>query len=183
MLCIFDLKKGLWYHQFCNITCETRFVWVWNLHDAIILKQAGTGPSRCHIQGSKIAKGRQSFKVFSSTALKNFLKKVSQRQKKIEGIFRPFGIFLYPVCRKTQKNEGWTLWDFFPKKVSQCRKKLKGIVCYAGNFLVLFPGPTGEIWNFVELLVELFWLVQVVLKKHWRKAMTIVDSFLKKSAD
>ena len=32
-------------------------------------KQAGTGPSRRHIQGSKIAKGHQSSKVFSSTAL------------------------------------------------------------------------------------------------------------------
>ena len=42
---------------------------------------------------------------------------------------------------------------FFRKKVSQCRKKTErgdplvssGIVCYAGNFLVLFPGPTGDI--------------------------------------
>ena len=38
----------------------------------VIKKQAGTGPSRRHIQGSKIAKGHQSFKVFSSTALKKF---------------------------------------------------------------------------------------------------------------
>ena len=36
------------------------------------LKQAGSGPSRRHIQGSKIAKGHQSFKVFSSTAPKTF---------------------------------------------------------------------------------------------------------------
>ena len=71
-----------------------QFVW--------IEKQAGTGPSRRHIQGSKIAKGHQSVKVFSSTALKYFLKKVSQRRKKIER--GPFGIFLCPVCRKTQKN-------------------------------------------------------------------------------
>ena len=34
--------------------------------------------------------------------------------------------------------------------------------------------------KFVELLVELFGSLQVYRKKHWRKAMTIVDSFLKK---
>ena len=33
------------------------------------------------------------------------------------------------------------------------------------NFLVQLPGPTGEVWNFVELLVELFWSLQVVFKK------------------
>ena len=48
-----------------------------------------------------------------------------------------------------------------PKKTE---KVLSGILCYARKFLVLFPGPTGEIWNFVELLVELFWSVQVVKK-------------------
>ena len=47
----------------------------------LLYKQAGTGPSRRHIQGSKIAKGHQSFKVFSSTALKIFFEKVSQRRK------------------------------------------------------------------------------------------------------
>ena len=86
------------------------------------MKQARTGPSRRHIQGSKIAKGHQSFKVFFSTAQNFFLKKVSQRRKKLKGGTLwdfsipslsqnpkklkggPFGIFLYPVCRKTQKN-------------------------------------------------------------------------------
>ena len=91
----------------------------------LIDKQAGTGPSRRHIQGSKITKGYQSFKVFSSTALKFFLKKVSKRRKKLKG--GPFGIFLYPVCRKTQKIEGGPFGEFFfGKKVSECRKKLKG---------------------------------------------------------
>ena len=45
----------------------------------LLKEQAGTGRSRRHIQGSKIAKGHQSFKVFSSSALNFFLKKVSQR--------------------------------------------------------------------------------------------------------
>ena len=86
------------------------------------MKQAGTGPSRRHIQGSKIAKGHQSFKVFSSTALKKFLKKVSRRRKKLKG--GPFGIFLYPVCRKTQKqlNEGPFGEIFFPKKSRKAKK-------------------------------------------------------------
>ena len=53
--------------------------------NAFHIKQAGTGPRRRHIQGSKIAKGLQSFKVFSSTALNFFLKKVSQRRKKLKG--------------------------------------------------------------------------------------------------
>ena len=44
-------------------------------------EQAGTGPSRRHIQGSKIAKGHQSFKVFSSTALKIFKKKSHNAEK------------------------------------------------------------------------------------------------------
>ena len=32
-------------------------------------------------------------------------------------------------------------------------------------------------------MIELFWSLQVYRKKHWRKAMTIADSFLKQSAD
>ena len=68
-------------------------------------QQAGTGPCRRHIQGSKKAKGHQSFKVFSSTALKFFLKKVSQRRKKMKG---------------------GTLWDFSVPSLSQNPKKLKG---------------------------------------------------------
>ena len=55
-----------------------------------------------------------------------------------------------------------------------------GIVCYAGNLFGSIPWANRYILasseNFVELLVELFWSVQVVLKKHRRKAMTIVDS-------
>ena len=51
------------------------------------------------------------------------------------------------------------------------------------TFLVQFPGPTGIFQNFVELLVELFWSLQLFEKKHYRKAMTIVDFLVKKSAD
>ena len=105
---------------------------------------------RIEQQGSKIAKGHQSFKVFSSTALKFFLKSLTA--PKIER-GDPLGFFYTQSVAKPKKNEGGTLWgNFFSGKKSQCRKKLKGdplvssgIVCYAGNFLVLFPGPTGEI--------------------------------------
>ena len=45
------------------------------------MKQAGTASSRRHIQGSKIAKRHQSFKVFSSTALNFFLKKSHNAEK------------------------------------------------------------------------------------------------------
>ena len=45
-----------------------------------------------------------------------------------------------------------------------------GIVCYAGNLFGSVPWANRYILasseSFVELLVELFWSVQVVLKKH-----------------
>ena len=61
------------------------------------------------------------------------------------------------------------------KKGAQCRKKLKGdpsvssgIVCYAGNVFgsVLWANRynLASSQTFVELLVELFWSLQVVLK-------------------
>ena len=35
---------------------------------------------------------------------------------------------------------------------------------------LLFPGPTGTILNFVELLVKLFWRLQVYRKKTLTKS-------------
>ena len=52
------------------------------LFDLKYTEQAGTGPSRRHIQGSKIAKGHQSFKVFSSSALNIFFEKSLTTPKK-----------------------------------------------------------------------------------------------------
>ena len=137
---------------------------------------------------SKAQKWQKDIKVskYSFYSTKNcFLKKVSQRRKKWKG--GPFGIFLYPVCRKTEnKIEGGTLWGnfFFRRKSLAMPKKTKrgeplvssGIVCYAGNFLVLFPGPTGEIWNFVKTFGRTILDRSGVWKKNRRKAMTIVDS-------
>ena len=88
---------------------------------------------------------------------------------------------------------GLLLWKKIFEKKSHSAEKMdplvsSGIVCYAGNLFGSVPWANRYILasseNFVELLVELFWSVQVVLKKkHSRKAMTIVDFFLKKSAD
>ena len=76
-----------------------------------------------------------------------------------------------------------------PKKL----KNLSRTVLYATKkkrktFFVLFFGPTDTILrlpsSFLKLLLELFWSLRVYRKqKHRQKVMTIVDSFLKKSAD
>ena len=83
-------------------------------------EQAGTGPSRRHIQGSKIAKRLPSVKYsfLQYSKIENFSKKngpsgapglasaspwrakVSQCRKTERG---PFGIFQHPFCRKTAK--------------------------------------------------------------------------------
>ena len=121
-------------------------------------KQAGTGPSRRHIQGSKIAKRLPSVK-YSFTVLenRNFLKKkffekityskkwtewragarasrgrrakVSQCQK-TERVdpVRFFNIHSVAKHEKIEENKNF----HFREKLSQCRKKLKG----------------GTLWNF-----------------------------------
>ena len=92
------------------------------------MKQAGTGPSRRHIQGSKIAKRLPSVKYFF-TVLENrkfFEKKIFEKitySKKIDRVARrgslasawrakvsqcrktergdPLRVFQHPFCRKT----------------------------------------------------------------------------------
>ena len=76
-----------------------------NLETRKDLKQAGTGPSRRHIQGSKIAKRLPSVK-YSFTVLehRNFLKKIflkKLRTKKIE----PSGAPNVSQCRKTERGD------------------------------------------------------------------------------
>ena len=97
-------------------------------------KQAWNGPSRRHIKGSKLAKGLQNFQVSVN-------------------------------------------WDYFYEvkifeKKSHSAEKMdplvtSGIVCYAGNLFGSVPFDRyilASSDNFVELLVELFWSVKVVLK-------------------
>ena len=62
-------------------------------------------PGPAQVQGSKIAKGHQSFRVFSSTALKTFFEKSLTTPKKLKG---------------------GTLWDFSISSLSQNPKKIEG---------------------------------------------------------
>ena len=177
----------------------------------VFFKQAGNGPSRRHIQVSKIAKGLQNFQVLVNWDYfyEKKIEKSLTMPKKLKG--RTLWDFSTSILlQNSKKLKGRTLWDFstsillqnskkiegglswwkkfFLKKVAQCRKNGPfGLVRYCMLLFGSVPWANRYILasseNFVELLVELFWSVQVVLKKHWRKAMTIVDSFLKKSAD
>ena len=105
-----------------------------------------------------------------------FLKKVPQYRKKTERE-GPLGFFNIHSVAKLQKIEGRPFGGKNLKKVAQCRKNLKGdplvssgIVCHAGNLFGSLPWANrynlASSQNFVELLVELFWSLQVVLKKH-----------------
>ena len=88
-----------------------------------------------------------------------------------------FGIFQHPFCRKTPKTlKGDPLRknNFQEKKSGNAEKTERGtlwsrpVFCYAGNLFGSVPWANRYILasseNFVELLVELFWSVQVVLK-------------------
>ena len=84
-----------------------------------------------------------------------------QNSKKIEG--GPFRgeIFFKESRTVPKKSEAWTFWS---RPVLYVTRE---------TFLIQFLGPTGTFWgflNFVELLVELFWSVQVVLKKTLTKS-------------
>ena len=92
----------------------------------------------------------------------------------------PLGFFNIHSVAKLQKIEGGDPFVgkfFFEKKLHSAEKKSKGgtfrsrpvLYVTRETFLVQFLGPTGTfcgLLNFVELLVELFWSVQVVFKKH-----------------
>ena len=135
-------------------------------------------------QCRKKLKGRTLWDFSTSILLQN--SKKAERKD-------PLGFFNIHSVAKLQKIEGAFRGEkkFFWKKSHSAEKMdpliSSGIVCYAGNLFGSVPWANKYILasseNFVELLVDLFWSVPVVLKKHWRKAMTIVDSFLKKSAD
>ena len=112
---------------------------MWVLNKEVLYQQAGTGPSRRHIQGSKIAKRLPSVK-YSFTVLenrnflrKNFSKKntyskkwtewrakVSQCQKTERGDpLRFFNIHSVAKHEKIEENKNF----HFREKISQCRKK------------------------------------------------------------
>ena len=87
-----------------------------------MVKQAGTGPSRRHIQGSKIAKRLPSVK-YSFTVLenrnflkKNFLKKLHTQKNGPTGALK---------SHNAEKLKGGTLCGFSTSILSQNMKKLK----------------------------------------------------------
>ena len=105
----------------------------------LLYRQAGTGPSRRHIQGSKIAKGLPSVNLqyskiekpkngpsgapgpASASPWRAKEKKMSHNAEKLKG--GPFGVFQHPFCRKTSKNiEGRTLWEKIQKKSRSAEK-------------------------------------------------------------
>ena len=103
-----------------------------------IIEQAGTGPSRRHSQGSKIAKRLPSVKYsfLQYSKIENFSKKtgpsgapgvsqcrVSQCRKTERG--DPLRFFNIHSVAKHEKIEEIKNF-YFRKKISQCRKKLKG---------------------------------------------------------
>ena len=105
--------------------------------DLKCLKQAGTGPSRRHIQGSKIAKRLPSVKysLLQYSKTKNFLKITyskngpsgalkSHNAEKLKG--GPFEVFQHPFCRKTWKKLKKTKISTFGKKSHNAEKTEKG---------------------------------------------------------
>ena len=85
----------------------------------------------------------------------------------------PLGFFnIHSVAKLPKKLKGDPLVGIFLKKV-QCRKNLQGvplvstgIVYYAGNLFGSVPWVNiGVFSKFCKLLIELFWSLQVVLRK------------------
>ena len=112
--------------------------------------------------------------------MKKFFWKSLTMPKKTERV-DPLGVFNIHFVAKHQKIEGGTLWGkfFSRKKVSTPKKTVRGdplvspaMVCYAGKQEKPFWfSSLGQIVQFGAIIfcrtfVELFWSVQVVLKKH-----------------
>ena len=129
-------------------------------------KQAGTGPSRRHIQGSKITKRLPSVKysLLQYSKIENFWKKnfrknyilkkwtewragarakVSQCRKTERGDpLRFFNIHSVAKHEKIEENKNF----HFREKISQCRKKLKGGGAF-GIFQHPFCRKTPKKWR------------------------------------
>ena len=93
--------------------------WCFRIEDFLFLKQAGTGPSRRHVQGSKIAKGLPSVNLQYSKIEKP-KKWTEWHAKRGGGTSEIVNIFVTveggPFGEKTN----------YRKKVSQCRKTERG---------------------------------------------------------
>ena len=124
-----------------------------------LFKQAGNGPSRRHIEGSKIAKGLQNFQVLVNWDYfyeKFFLKKSFTMSKKTER-GDPLGFFNIHSVAKLQKNEGGLSWG---KKFEKSRTVPKKWTLWSPpvlyvtrkTFLVQFLGQTGTFWRLLKIL-------------------------------
>ena len=72
----------------------------------VLEKQAGNGPSRRHIEDSKIAKGLRSVKY-------SFVQYAREEQIENSDFFKKkFEFFWSPVSRIVPKNVKGGLWDF-----------------------------------------------------------------------
>ena len=115
--------------------------------------------SRCR----KKLKGRTLWDFSTSILLQNSIK--TERED-------PLGFFnIHSVAKLQKKLKGGGEKSFFERSHSEEKMDplvSSGIVCYAGNLFGSVPWANRYILasseNFVELLVELFWSVQVVLK-------------------
>ena len=125
-------------------------------------KQAGNGPSRRHIQGSKIAKRLQNFKVLVNwePSYEFFFEKVSQCPKKLKG--RTLWDFSTSILlQNSKKIEGEPFGKInFSKKSLAVPKKMKGGTLWSRSvlyvtletLLVQFLGPTGTFWRLLKIL-------------------------------
>ena len=93
-----------------------------------IFEQAGTGPSRRHIQGSKIAKGLRSVNLqYSKIKKATKMDRVARRSP----LARAPGALKgghFRNCKHFCRSSRGTLWrkNKFSKKVPQCRKTERG---------------------------------------------------------
>ena len=89
-----------------------------------------------------------------------------------------FGIYQHPLCCKIPKKiEGGPFGEKIFRSLAMPKKTERGdplvssgIVGYAGNLFGSVPWANRGNLNFVELLVELFWSLQVCRKKTLTKS-------------
>ena len=116
----------------------------------VMKKQAGTGPSRRHTQGSKIAKRHPSVKYsfLQYSKIENFSKKNKLKKNGPSGALK---------SHNAKKLKGGTLRGFSTSILSQNIKKMQGgpfgLARYGmlrgktgKTFLVRFARPNSAIW-------------------------------------
>ena len=125
-----------------------------------IIQQAGTGPSRRHIQGSKIAKRLPGVKysLLQYSKIETFSKKIFRKNYILKngpsGAPGPASASPWRAkvsqCRKTERR---TLWSFSTSILSQKIKKLKGekIFIFGKNLTVPKKTVKGDPLGFSNI--------------------------------